>query len=653
MRRRASVQLFQASLVRFDSSQLDAGRQGVTMNRSRFRVLAVLSSLLLIFPLLAGISTPAVVAQDGTPTAQTAATATLAEAMPATVQAYVATKFDPASDQYVDAIGLASRIIIPGAGDTISALVERLAGLIDVIPADTRDVLIGDVGIGIQGFEPPELGGELDTSSFIQSVPPAYAGVLHPEKAGDARKIVEDWYTKQLAENGLEPQRTETGSTVILRNPDPSTASFPTSPAVVMFVGDYILMGETVEQLQPFAETIQGNRPSLADSDDLDRLVAELPAEQLLFGYVGGETLTESAAGIFNASTLADSIDPPFGTTAFAVTADDPGLRFESVSQPVVGSTLRQGLNAENPDFASQLPDSTLAMFAGSDLGESWLIAQIQKVLLSVLMSSLGGGDIDLTDSDIGAQFGVLAMLTGINFKTDLMDQLSGSYGAALFSIDTENPLESSAVVASDLGDNDRVSVGVTSLGPLLQSAAAGSVSITTSSVADQTVNNVTVYSDNQTATIQYGVVNDQLIVGLGDGVSTLAAPPTSPLADDLEYQAALAELPSSYSSMLYVDVQEIARQLAPYLIETLASGSGNSIAQCLVENTSTGTPEPSTSSLDGTAGAICSLIDTIFGDNALPDFLVSRMPGPLTAVAYQADGLQHISGILVVGTDQ
>ena len=623
------------------------------MNRSRFRALVVLSSLLLIVPLLAGIAVPAAIAQDGTPVAQPASPPVLAEAMPDTIQAYVGTEFDPESDQYLEATGLATRIIIPGAGDTISTLIEQLVGLIDIIPADTRDVLIGDVGIGIQGFQPLELSGTLDSSSVVESVLPAYAVVLHPEKAGDARKNVDEWYTNMLAASDLEPQRTETGSIVILRNPDPSTASFPASPAVVMFVGDYILMGETVEQLQPFADTIQGNQPSLADSDELDLLNAELPAEQLLFGYVSGETLTESAAGIFNASTLAESIDPPFGATAFAVTADEPGFRFESVSQPVLGSTLRQGLNAENPDFATQLPDSTLAMFAGSDLGESWLIAQVQKVLLSVLMSTLGGGEIDLTDSNIEAQFGVLAMLTGINFKTDLMDQLTGTYGAALFSIDTENPFASSAVVASDLGDSDRVSVGVTSIGPLLQSAAAGSVSITTSSVADQTVNNVTLYSDDQTATIQYGVVNDQLMVGLGDGVSTLAIPPTSTLADDSEYQAALAELPSSYSSMLYVDVQGIARQLAPYLIETLATETDNPIAQCLVENTSSATPDPSAASLDGTAGAICSLIGTFFGDNALQDFLVSRMPGPLTAVTYQAGGLQHISGILMVGTDQ
>ena len=222
-----------------------------------------------------------------------------------------------------------------------------------------------------------------------------------------------------------------------------------TNPGVVVFAGDYILLGDNYDDMLPFIEAIQGTVPTLAESEDLLSLNAALPADRLISGYISGGTMTDSAAGIFNASTLAESIDPPFGSTAFAVIADDPGLRFESVSMPVSQTTLRDARDVENPNFAASIPDSTLAMFAGNDLGDSWLIEQVEKVLLSVLMSSLGGGEIDLTDTDLDTQFGVLGMLTGVNFKTDLLDQLQGSYGTALFSIDTADPGASSAVVAS------------------------------------------------------------------------------------------------------------------------------------------------------------------------------------------------------------
>ena len=111
-------------------------------------------------------------------------------------------------------------------------------------------------------------------------------------------------------------------------------------------------------------------------------------------------------------------------------------LRIESVSLPL---TVRDDLldtAGPNPDFASRVPDSTLAMYAGQDLGQSWLISQLQKVLLTTLAGAIGAGDIDLSDFDIEDQFGFLAMITGINFKTDLLDQLEGDYGAALFSLE-------------------------------------------------------------------------------------------------------------------------------------------------------------------------------------------------------------------------
>ncbi len=621
------------------------------MIRSRFRALAFLATLLLVLPMIA--SAGVVIAQDATPTAFEPSAQPLAEAMPADVQAFVSTDFDLESDQYSMLTGLTARMLIPGAGGTVAAIVERLAGFISLVPESARDVLDGEVGIGATGFRPLDLDTSGDTNALAGSVLPRYAIVLHPDQAGTARQIVEEWYTDQLAAQGLEPDRSQSGGIVVLTTPDPSTTSFVTNPGVVVFAGDYILLGDNYDDMLPFIEAIQGTVPTLAESEDLLSLNAALPADRLISGYISGETMTDSAAGIFNASTLAESIDPPFGSTAFAVIADDPGLRFESVSMPVSQTTLRDARDVENPDFAASIPDSTLAMFAGNDLGDSWLIEQVEKVLLSVLMSSLGGGEIDLTDTDLDTQFGVLGMLTGVNFKTDLLDQLQGSYGTALFSLDTADPGASSAVVASGLKNPDLVSVGVTSIGPLLQSAAAGSVSITTSSVADQTVNNVTLYNGDQTATIRYGVVNDELMVGLGDGISTLAQQPAASLADNPGYQAALAELPQSYSSVLYVDLRTIAQEIAPYLIETLASDSNNPIVQCLAQNTSTGSPVAATEEIDGVAGAVCSLIGSIFGENTLQDFVVSRVPGPIAAVAYQADGLQHISGILLVGSDQ
>lgn len=618
------------------------------MNCSRFRVLTLLATLLLVMPLVA--TTALVSAQNAaTPVAEVSAPP-LADAMPATVQAYVASDFNLENDQFTQATGLLTSLLVPGAGDTVSAIVEKLIGILDLLPSNVRTVLEGEIGIGITGFHPLDLNAVTDSSSGMQSVLPGYAVVLHPNQAGRARQEVEDWFTAQLDAKGLEPERDTERGVVILTNPGASDPATATTPSVVVFVGDYILLGHDLDDMQPFISAIRGGVPTLSESANLDKLNSALPNDRLLFGFISGETMTESAASIFNDSSLAASIEPPFGETAFTIAADDPGFRFESVSLPVQGTTLPDVDAGSNPDFASTIPSTTLAMFAGEDLGNSWLMAQLQKVILSVLMSSLGAGEIDLTDTDLDTQFGVLSMLTGIDFKKDLMDQLVGDYGAALLSLDTENPWASSAVIASELDQVDRVSIGVTSLGPLLQTAGSGDISITTASVNGQTVNNVTLVNDDQTATIQYGVVDDKLMVGLGDGVANVAHGQITSLDENPGYQAGLAQLPARYTSVMYADVQALGEQLAPYLIDQFAVDSNNSIAKCLVKNmVRDGSPVPEIH-IEGLAGTACSLIGTILGNNWLQDFVVSRLPGPLTAVAYQQDDMQHISGILLVG---
>ncbi len=624
------------------------------MNRSRFRVLFVFAVLLLVLPTFAAEGIGQVGAQDATPIATVAPP--LAEAMPGDTAAYVATEFDPTGDQYLQLSSLAARLIIPGAGDTISAIVKQLTELLARIPSDLTTVLNGEVGIGISGFGAADDLASGSPGDLIGSIPPAYAVVLHPLEAGNARTVVEGWFTDQVMQHGGDVQKSQAGSIVVLRDPTVNPADNG-ALAIVAFSGDYIFLGTSYESLLPYIEATQGNRPTMDDSADLQRLNAALPADRLLFGYADIPLLQTSAGSLEFSGVEVSSIDTPFGPTAFTLTADDAGLRLESVSIPLTDAALLD-TSGENPDFASRVPDSTLALLAGQDLGQSWVMQQLQKVLLTTLAGSMGAGDIDLSDFDIADQFGFLAMLTGVNFKTDLIDQLQGNYGAALFTLDTEDPMKSSAVIASELGDSDQVSVAVTSLGPLIQSSGAGMASVTTASIDGQTVNNVTITSASLSATVQYGVVDDQLMVGLGDGIETIAVPSATNLESSAAYQATLAELPANYDGVLYVDTQAIAQQLAPLLLESLADGSSNAILQCLAGETvaDLGTPgiADSTDAAGGSwiADAGCSVLTQLLGGNdALLDLIVSRLPGPFAAVSYHEGGLQHLSGVLMVGS--
>lgn len=619
------------------------------MNRSPVRALALLAAFLLIIPSIASIGVRQTLAQDATPVpADVVTPAPLAEAMPPDTVAYVAAEVDPSNDQFTQLSSLLAQLVIPGAGDTVSAIVEQIVSLLAKIPSDLRTVLTGEIGVGIA-----ELGG---IESMLGGSFPGYVVVLHPLEAGDARGVVETWFTDQVEKSGGSVVTTVNSSTKILTGVDlgEEAGSLPTTLA---FVGDYILLGQSAEAMAPYIAAIQGGGSSLASSEELELLNGALPSERLMFGYVDPVLLKDAVGGLDFAGVSIDSIDSPFGTTAFTVAADDAGLRLESATIPLdlgIGSIDRPG---ENPDFASSVPDSTLALLAGKDLGSSWAIWQLQQILLATLVSAMGGGDMDLSDFSVEDQFGFLAMLSGINFKTDLFDQFSGDYGAALFSLDTDDPMASSAVIATELGTPDIVSVAVTSLGPVIQSAGAGMASVTTASIDGQTVNNVTLSTDSINGTIQYGVVDDELMIGLGNGIETIAVEPSATLADSAHYQAALAELPADYDSVVYLDTQSLADVLVPLLMESMAEGSTNALVECLAGTTetteATPTAEDSDTSLGGWAlDTGCSVLNGLLGgDGALLDLIVNRVPGPFAAVSYEQDGLQRASGILLVGS--
>ena len=67
---------------------------------------------------------------------------------------------------------------------------------------------------------------------------------------------------------------------------------------------------------------------------------------------------------------------------------------------------------------------------------------------------------------------------------------------------------------------------------------------------------------------IDFGVVEDQFVLGIGDGVDTMLLGPDGSLADSPRYTDALAHLPSEYESVHYIDIAALAE-----LSETAGTG--------------------------------------------------------------------------------
>ena len=58
---------------------------------------------------------------------------------------------------------------------------------------------------------------------------------------------------------------------------------------------------------------------------------------------------------------------------------------------------------------------------------------------------------------------------------------------------------------------------------------------------------------------IEFGVVGDQFVIGVGSGVDSLTGTPSETLADDPQFQEVMGSLPAEYYQLVYLDINQLA----------------------------------------------------------------------------------------------
>ena len=95
----------------------------------------------------------------------------------------------------------------------------------------------------------------------------------------------------------------------------------------------------------------------------------------------------------------------------------------------------------------------------------------------------------------------------------------------------------------------------VDSLSFLIQAAGQGEINVTSRELEGGPINNVTFEADGAEMSVDFGVVGDEFILGIGNGADIVSTGPTESLSDSSSYTDALSYLPEEYTSVLYVDI--------------------------------------------------------------------------------------------------
>ena len=536
---------------------------GYPVSRKALAIAIIASLLLGSTPL-----TRIVVAQE---------TTGLASYAPAGALVYGEVELDPASEQVTLAHELLERANLDALlnPDQQHDLENSLAM--------TDDVIDGQAAFFFGPIDPGELGVDdvsseaakivNDPLSATEDLPSGWALILQPSDS----QAIYDFLLNSIGESmavGVEEPASGSAATPEVAATDasipsetyesyeisyvPGTAN--TEGQALALVDDVVVVATTTDDIKTVIDVVTGATEPLADDADFQEARGQLPDQTLAMGYIDGPAWIElvESQGAAEFEQIPDELLASFAVhQGFAVWADEPGFRLESVAL-VPAETESVSPAGYQPTFAEMVPADSMVYAGGMDLGAN---PQLEALAFLFALEVIGVDSETATppaDPEAYAEevFAEAEGALGFNLKTEVLNQLKGEWAMA----GTTDLASASAVFVTDVSDPAVVGDVVADITALLasQSEADAGFTLTSREVNGAEVTVIEIPESPIPMVIEFGVVDGKLVVGVNGWLDLLSDPTETPLADDPIFQETLAALPSEYTSLAYINVQAV-----------------------------------------------------------------------------------------------
>ena len=515
--------------------------------------LAVLFGLGVLVPSLGRVAP--VAAQASTVSFSTA------EVAPADSIAYLVMTLDDQSEQWrladtlLDRAGLGEALdqevgseLRDEAGNDLP-LDAFLGGEVGVIVSPTVLETLAEESMGAADLE-AMLGGMETASPEAEPAADAAQGFA---VALDARAPDTAWTGVQDSILGEDQHEESTYEGTDILYAPPATADDEGFAAAR--AGDLILIATTPEDLYPLIDTADGRTEAITTVPEFTSVQDALPGEFLMFLFANSIDTSDANFGPF--AMFADQFSTQ-SFTGLTIATDEPGFRMETVTMAAEGETLPAGADNFDSELLTKAPDDALLFASAADLGATGVLDVLGATVIGLAM---GMGDPSAmpdanTSSEdyVAEQYRAAESLIGINLQTDLFQQLSGEYGGWLRA-NLENE-DVSGLFASGVENPETVSNALMQLSFLIQGASGAETPLTTREVGGGQVY-VVELGDEAGSTLQFGVVNDYLVIGKGDAVDRFGDTPTDSLAENTQFQAVMDTLPVEHNGLTYIDLAQ------------------------------------------------------------------------------------------------
>jgi hypothetical protein len=333
--------------------------------------------------------------------------------------------------------------------------------------------------------------------------------------------------------------------------------------------GDYIVAAASQADVEEIIDVVNGDEGSLADSDAMQQVVDKLPEAALSFTYVDGVGIIDALGP--DGEKMLESLAPGMSTDVWraqagiSISAEDIGFRTDSVAIPGEGGSLDTIVSENDPAIAqaaAEAPAHTLFFEAGK-LVEGSLATAPYAIAMAVASSQQANSGNDEmqglpTEEEIQAQLDSVNQMLGFDLKSDLFDLLGGTF--VLFSNFpnfSNAGVSLDAVAAIETSDPAKLAATTQKIADLITQAAPD-LKLGERDVDGDTLHVLKVSDTGDVPAIEFGVVGNQLVLGVGSGVDSLVGTPAETLADDPQFQEVMGSLPSEYYQVVYLDINQL-----------------------------------------------------------------------------------------------
>jgi len=326
----------------------------------------------------------------------------------------------------------------------------------------------------------------------------------------------------------------------------------------VALVDEVVVLGTVADDIEAVIDVVTGTAEAMADNDAFGEIRSGLPEETLVSGFINGPVLALLVGSIDEVSlagVTADMLASLAAYQGFAMYADDPGFRVDTIAIPAPGTALPVP-DAYDPSFASTMPAESLVFGGGTNLGAN---ANLDALAL-LFAAEMGGVSPDDMGTPVDPEeiteqvFADAEEFLGFNIQTDLLDQLSGEWAVA----GTTDLSSGSALLLSEVEDPEVVAEVVAEVTELLEENSDDSFTLSSRTAAGAEVTVIEADADGIPLTIEFGVIADVLAVGINGWLDLVGTPPADALADAPRFEEALGHLPTDVTSVAYVDLSAV-----------------------------------------------------------------------------------------------